>query len=285
LISLGVPQDTIDENLHPSRNATWLRPATGQDYTFTGVNAIPEGLGMKRPVTSSIVHTTVGGNNYSLLKLVDKDGTTWYGYSTRVKAADGSWIVAGYQFYNSLDTFKEEMERFQFVCFAGQVVESFLTLTVGAIDAGNAVEETTVPKSKLPATLEGEAPGEGNVAAPDGGPGAASINDERFSVNRYYVANPKHGLTGYSNVSPEPTNGRAVLDTSVQVKPTSPARIGVDPGTGEIVVFQRTGNVIEGGEIIGGEYHGYVVDRGDLTQAQKNALIQRGLTNSKGKTQ
>jgi hypothetical protein len=73
-----------------------------------------------------------------------------------------------------------------------------------------------------------------------------------------------------------PTNGQATLDRSVQVKPTSPRRVGVDPSTGEIVVFDRTqGNV----------YHGHVRSWDGLTRQMQNALIKSGQTNRRGKSQ
>ncbi|MFI8465060.1 hypothetical protein ACIGBJ_14935 [Stutzerimonas stutzeri] len=56
-------------------------------------------------------------------------------------------------------------------------------------------------------------------------------------------------------------------------RPTSPRRIGVDPQTKEIVVFDRTGGDI---------YHGHVRPWGKLHQDMKNALIKSGKTDAKG---
>lgn len=58
-----------------------------------------------------------------------------------------------------------------------------------------------------------------------------------------YEVNPKHGATSRGTAmgvsSPAPTNGQAALDASVQVKGTSPRRVGIDPTTKEIVVFDE----------------------------------------------
>jgi hypothetical protein len=65
----------------------------------------------------------------------------------------------------------------------------------------------------------------------------------------------------------------AALNTSVRIKDTSEARIGVDYKNGEIVVFRQTQK---------GVYHGYAVGWNDLQQVQRNALVNAGLTSSRG---
>lgn len=82
-----------------------------------------------------------------------------------------------------------------------------------------------------------------------------------------------HGKRDNTVKSKGPENGQEALDNSVQVKPTSPRRIGVDPQTKEIVVFDRTGGDI---------YHGHVRPWGKLHQDMKNALIKSGKTDAKG---
>lgn len=82
-----------------------------------------------------------------------------------------------------------------------------------------------------------------------------------------------HGKTDNPVKSKGPENGQEALDKSVQVKPTSPRRVGVDPKTGEIVVFDRTG---------GDVYHGHVRTWEKLHQDMKNALIKSGQTDAKG---
>lgn len=82
-----------------------------------------------------------------------------------------------------------------------------------------------------------------------------------------------HGKTDNTVKSKGPENGQEALDNSVQVKPTSPRRIGVDPQTKEIVVFDRTG---------GDVYHGHVRPWEKLHQDMKNALIKSGKTDAKG---
>lgn len=57
---------------------------------------------------------------------------------------------------------------------------------------------------------------------------------------REYQPAPYHGRFDSSVKSRAPTNGQYVLDSSVQVKKTSPRRVGVDESTGELVVFDKT---------------------------------------------
>jgi len=115
-----------------------------------------------------------------------------------------------------------------------------------------------------------------------GGPGAAHIYDEAFSANRTYAASPKHGssvrMGGGKVVNPAPTNGQDALDFSFQVSPKSPRRVGVDPVNNEIVVFDRTGNTVQGGKIVGGTYHGHVRSYNELTTEMKNVLKENGVT-------
>lgn len=84
-----------------------------------------------------------------------------------------------------------------------------------------------------------------------------------------------HGKTDTPVKSKGPTNGQEALENSVQVKPTSPRRIGVDPDTNEFVVFDRTG---------GDVYHGHVRPWDKLHQDMKNALIKAKKADNKGNT-
>ena len=70
-----------------------------------------------------------------------------------------------------------------------------------------------------------------------------------------------------------PSNGQKALESSVQVKPTSARRIGVDPDANELVVFDRTGDEV---------YHGHVRPWDKLHQDMKNALIKARKVDSKG---
>jgi hypothetical protein len=83
----------------------------------------------------------------------------------------------------------------------------------------------------------------------------------------------KHGSEDKGDVSRGPKNGQAALDNSIQVKGTSPRRVGVDRGNGKIVVLDQTRE---------GVFHGHVRDWTDLTQQQRNALVKAELTNKKG---
>lgn len=82
-----------------------------------------------------------------------------------------------------------------------------------------------------------------------------------------------HGRTDTPLKSKGPANGQQALENSVQVKPTSPRRIGIDPHTNEFVVFDRTG---------GDVYHGHVRPWDKLHQDMKNALIKAGKVDNKG---
>ncbi|CAI8836448.1 S-type pyocin domain-containing protein [Pseudomonas sp. IT-P294] len=82
-----------------------------------------------------------------------------------------------------------------------------------------------------------------------------------------------HGKTDTPIKSKGPTNGQETLDNSIQVKPTSPRRIGIDPDTNELVVFDRTG---------GDVYHGHVRPWDKLHQDMKNALIKAKKVDNKG---
>jgi len=86
----------------------------------------------------------------------------------------------------------------------------------------------------------------------------------------------KHSPKDRGKVSRGPTDGQAALDKSVQVKGTSPRRVGVDRDNKEIVVLDQTRE---------GIYHGHVRSWNDLTQQQRNTLIKAGLVDKKGSIQ
>lgn len=54
-----------------------------------------------------------------------------------------------------------------------------------------------------------------------------------------FEPSPKHDQTR-PGIGAQPTNGQSALDRSVQVSDTSSRRVGVDAGSGEIVVFDET---------------------------------------------
>ena len=92
-----------------------------------------------------------------------------------------------------------------------------------------------------------------------------------------FQASPKHGTavrnTSKGVASRGPTDGQHALDNSIQVKGTSPRRVGVDKANGEIVVFDKTSD---------GIFHGHVRSFKDLTSQKQNALINSGLADKKG---
>jgi hypothetical protein len=104
--------------------------------------------------------------------------------------------------------------------------------------------------------------------APPGSVGAA----RRYN----YEASPKHGTEKVGNVSAAPKGGQAALDSSVQVKETSPRRVGVDYDSGQLVVFDET----HPGE---GIFHGHVRSWDELTDQQRNAFSSGGLTDRRGR--
>ena len=58
-----------------------------------------------------------------------------------------------------------------------------------------------------------------------------------------------------------------MLQIAVEFSPNSSGAVAADPATGEFVVFRETGNDV---------FHAYAVTWNQLTQAQKNALINAG---------
>ncbi|HFC6479832.1 TPA: polymorphic toxin-type HINT domain-containing protein [Neisseria meningitidis] len=91
--------------------------------------------------------------------------------------------------------------------------------------------------------------------------------------NQRYKDASYHGKNDNSVKSRAPTNGQAALDNSVQVKSTSPRRVGVDKANNEIVVLNKTQTFNNGSA----EYHGHVRSWQDLHTDQKNALKKAGL--------
>ncbi len=91
-----------------------------------------------------------------------------------------------------------------------------------------------------------------------------------------YEASPKHhrGVHQGDYISPPPSNGQVTLDSSSQIKASSPRRIGVDPENKEFVIFDRTH---------GNTYHGHTRSWDQLSSQQKNLAVKTGLVNRKGK--
>jgi RHS repeat-associated protein len=108
---------------------------------------------------------------------------------------------------------------------------------------------------------------------PPGGGGAGAMRRNE------YVGIPKHGSVARGNISAAPANGQSALDVSVQVKPTSPTRVGVDYQTGEFVVFHEN---LPGQRVFSGHVRPWE-GPGGLTQEMRNALIKSGLTDARGR--
>jgi hypothetical protein len=88
-----------------------------------------------------------------------------------------------------------------------------------------------------------------------------------------FEGSPKHDATGKDEIGRAPKNGQAALENSVQVKATSPRRVGVDVANGEIVVLDQTSARV---------FHGHVRGWDQLTDQQRNALIRSKLVDKRG---
>lgn len=116
----------------------------------------------------------------------------------------------------------------------------------------------------------GSAISEMRSASNGGGGGTSGAPGER----NIYEPHTKHGSVDRGSASRAPTNGQEALDNSVRVKDTSPRRVGVDPKTKDIVVFDQH---------LEGKFHGHVREWGELTSEMQNALRNAGLVNARGK--
>jgi hypothetical protein len=132
---------------------------------------------------------------------------------------------------------------------------------------GSAPGATTPPRASEPV------PATTTPAASE--PPAGSVG----AMARYkFETNPKHpkwtpdGPTGV-RASKAPKNGQDALDASVQIKDTSPRRVGVDYEPEEFVIFD---------EHTPGNYHGHVRKWDELEQAHQNALVRAGLADRRG---
>ena len=100
-----------------------------------------------------------------------------------------------------------------------------------------------------------------------------------LGLARIYKDAPYHGSIDNVVKSRAPSNGQAALDNSVQVKKTSPRRVGVDVATNELVVLDQT-QVLPSGD---DEYHGHVRCWCDLHSDQQNGLRKSQKVTAKGK--
>lgn len=93
-----------------------------------------------------------------------------------------------------------------------------------------------------------------------------------------YESSAKHGTEVRSTVkgvsNPAPAHGQDVLDFSIQVKSTSPRRVGIDDETGDFVVFDQT---------TPGVYHGHTRTWAQLENAMRSALQRAGMADRVGR--
>ncbi|TDQ22656.1 DUF6443 domain-containing protein, partial [Tenacibaculum caenipelagi] len=98
-------------------------------------------------------------------------------------------------------------------------------------------------------------------------------DDDSSPVLRF-ERNEKHGKKKRGNASAEPTNPQSVLDASLELPGNTTRRVGVDPSTGEFVVFDEHSK---------GKFHGHVRNWSELSQSMQSTLRKAGLVNKKGK--
>ena len=110
-----------------------------------------------------------------------------------------------------------------------------------------------------------------------GGTRAASPRNAGPAFRLRYEPSPKHGPRDIGRSSRAPANGQDALDQSIQVKSTSPRRVGIDYETGDFVVFDQTSQ---------GIFHGHVRSwsgPNGLTQAMQRALRESGMVDRRGR--
>lgn len=85
-----------------------------------------------------------------------------------------------------------------------------------------------------------------------------------------------HGKVDTALKSRAPAQGQDALDFSLQVKETSPRRVGIDPQTSDFVIFDQT---------TPGVFHGHVRPWNELPVEAQNALRKAGMVDAKGRIQ
>jgi len=88
-----------------------------------------------------------------------------------------------------------------------------------------------------------------------------------------FEASPKHGPAARGRASAGPVNGQQALDHSLQVKGTSPRRVGIDYDTGQFTVLDQTTE---------GVFHGHVRPWSELTPDMQRVLRDAGMVDRKG---
>jgi hypothetical protein len=135
--------------------------------------------------------------------------------------------------------------------------------TETAIDAKNAEKlEGLHKEGKIGNTVEGGC--DAKKGAQEGTAG---------SLGRYQDKG-KHHENSPSGIGKAPSDGQRALNRSVQVKDTSPRRVAYDKESGEFVVLDKDGE---------GSWHGHVREWDEMPQDMKNALIDAGVVDRKGR--
>ena len=111
------------------------------------------------------------------------------------------------------------------------------------------------------------------------------VSHERVLVHNKAMARPRyergsgHGVRDTADKSRAPLDGQGALNGSIQVKPTSPRRVGIDNDGNFVVLDRDTIGQGSNPDI----FHGHVRTWDDLTTDMQNALIEAGQTTRKGK--
>jgi hypothetical protein len=158
---------------------------------------------------------------------------------------------------------------------------------INELNKAEGAEASSTTGAEAKGETEGPATGDKATGPEEGalGPGAASVYDESFAVNRKYDGSIKHldepREVGGVEVSKEPSDGQTALDDSFPL-PNTDRRIGVDVKNKEFVVLDRTGNLVRNKKVVGGVYHGHVRTWDKLSPEMRKALKPYIKVNKRG---
>ncbi len=148
---------------------------------------------------------------------------------------------------------------------SNQMAQDLITSSIVAQRDGPAASAMATGAQVIASGVGGVKPGQtkGTIGA-----GTGTVRQLNYEAASY------HGKFDNAVKSRAPVNGQEALDSSVQVKPTSPRRVGIDYKTKEFVIFDKT---------IDTTYHGHVRAWKDLHPDMQKALQKAGLADRKGK--
>ena len=236
---------------------------SGLDYFGARFFMAPAGrfLSADKPFADQFVENPQSWNLYSYtrnnpLKYVDKNGEAVYCPTGDLSACGSDWYEAP----------SEQFARAREQLSAGKPFSAAVSF-FGAISAAiDPLGFTPNPVGVV--TKAGRLAGAAKAVGK-----ADEVAEAAKPIALVFEGSPKHGPVARGRISRAPTNGQSALDQSVQVKTTSPRRVGADRANGEIVVLDQTSK---------GKFHGHVRTWDQLTDQQRNALIQGGFTDKRG---